>query len=252
MDKLIEIYREMYDDGIILFNHDMLCCEEAAATIKIGSLDGVFIDSNKFGTIADEMFAVTHEYGHLKTGTTHRVHSPLDLISRHEYRANKWAVNRLIPYDDLNEAFADGCVEVWELAERFGVPEFFILRAIEYHARAAQQEALESEITHKDDENVTISVPAPELPPELPTVKAADPMPVEEPLPSYVIINSLKEFYAACFKYLMHPEIPFIYTRKFVVEDYKREERARKARKRKPVYNLPSDALDRFYSVDDY
>ena len=49
---------------------------------------------------------------------------------RHENRADKWAVTALIPVDALDDAVADGCTEVWELAERFQVTEEFVRKAV--------------------------------------------------------------------------------------------------------------------------
>ena len=48
---------------------------------------------------------------------------------RHEYRADKWAVHALLPRQELERAVKEGCTEVWELAERFGLTEDFIRRA---------------------------------------------------------------------------------------------------------------------------
>jgi len=39
----------------------------------------------------------------------------------------------LIPVDDLDDAVAQGCTEVWELAERFGVTEDFVRKAVCYY-----------------------------------------------------------------------------------------------------------------------
>lgn len=40
------------------------------------------------------------------------------------------AVTALIPVDALDDAVADGCTEVWELAERFQVTEEFVRKAV--------------------------------------------------------------------------------------------------------------------------
>ena len=54
----------------------------------------------------------------------------MDSRQRHENRANKWAIQALIPVEKLDDAIAEGCTEVWELAERFQVTEDFIRRAV--------------------------------------------------------------------------------------------------------------------------
>lgn len=36
----------------------------------------------------------------------------------------------VIPVDDLDQAVAEGCTELWELAERFDVTEEFVRKAV--------------------------------------------------------------------------------------------------------------------------
>jgi len=71
-----------------------------------------------------------HEMGHCLTGSFYSIHTAIDCRQRHENKADKWAVQQLIPVDALDDAIADGCTEVWELADRFGVTEEFIRKAV--------------------------------------------------------------------------------------------------------------------------
>jgi hypothetical protein len=52
---------------------------------------------------------------------------------RHEHKADKWAVEQLVPDWALDDAIAQGCTELWELAERFGVTESFMRKAVCLH-----------------------------------------------------------------------------------------------------------------------
>ena len=79
---------------------------------------------------AGERVHLSHELGHCLTGSFYNIHAAADCRQRHENRANKWAVQALIPVDDLDEAIALGCTEVWELADRFQVSEEFIRRTV--------------------------------------------------------------------------------------------------------------------------
>ena len=40
-----------------------------------------------------------------------------------EYRANKWAIKKLAPKDEMITAMKDGNTEIWQLAEYFGITE---------------------------------------------------------------------------------------------------------------------------------
>lgn len=74
-----------------------------------------------------------HEMGHCLTGSFYNRYAAVDSRDRHENRADKWAVKKLIPVEDLDDAVSEGCTEIWELADRFGVTEEFIRKAVCYY-----------------------------------------------------------------------------------------------------------------------
>ena len=80
-----------------------------------------------------ERVHLIHELGHCVTGSFYNRYAAIDSRQRHENRADKWAVKKLIPVEALDDAIAEGCTEVWELAERFGVTEEFVRKAVCYH-----------------------------------------------------------------------------------------------------------------------
>ena len=80
-----------------------------------------------------ERVHLAHEIGHCATGSFYSIHTAVDCRQRHENKADKWAVKRLIPVDLLDAAIASGCAEIWELAEHFGVTEEFIKKAVCYY-----------------------------------------------------------------------------------------------------------------------
>jgi len=80
-----------------------------------------------------ERVHLSHELGHCVTGSFYNIHAAVDCRRRHENRADKWAVEQLITVEDLDDAIAEGCTEVWELAERFDVTEDFIRKAVCYY-----------------------------------------------------------------------------------------------------------------------
>lgn len=77
-----------------------------------------------------ERVHLSHELGHCVTGSFYNIYAAIDCRQRHENRANKWAIQALIPVEELDDAIAEGCTEVWELAERFQVTEDFIRKAV--------------------------------------------------------------------------------------------------------------------------
>lgn len=80
-----------------------------------------------------ERVHLSHELGHCITGSFYNIYATIDHRQRHENKADKWAILHLIPVDDLDDAVAQGCTELWELAERFGVTEEFMQKALCYY-----------------------------------------------------------------------------------------------------------------------
>lgn len=77
-----------------------------------------------------ERVHLSHELGHCATGSFYNFHAKADSRRRHENRADKWAIKKLIPVRALDDAIAAGYTELWELAEYFGVTEDFIKKAV--------------------------------------------------------------------------------------------------------------------------
>ena len=84
------------------------------------------------GGVAERVH-LSHELGHCITGSFYNIHAAADCRQRHENKANKWAIQQLIPVEALDDAIACGCTEVWELADRFQVTEEFVKKAVCYH-----------------------------------------------------------------------------------------------------------------------
>ena len=95
------------------------------------SLDGkCFIGIDKECSGSEELVRTAHELGHCETGAFYNRYSKFNVISKLEYKADKWAVQELVPYDELNDALEKGYTEKWQLAELFGVTEEMIERAV--------------------------------------------------------------------------------------------------------------------------
>lgn len=71
-----------------------------------------------------------HELGHCETGSFYSIHTAIDCRQRHENKADKWAILQLVPVESLDDAIANGCTEIWALAELFGVTEQFMRKAV--------------------------------------------------------------------------------------------------------------------------
>lgn len=86
-----------------------------------------------YGVLEDEASRrvhLAHELGHCRTGAFYNRWAARDVRQKHEHRADKWAIKKLISEDELDEAVADGRTDLWELAEHFGVSEEFVRKAV--------------------------------------------------------------------------------------------------------------------------
>ena len=99
-------------------------------SVPLGDGYAIALDHWKLGSLAQETVCLAHELGHCETGSFYNQYAALDVRQRHENWADKWAIRRLVPEDDLDAAMADGCNTIPALADRFGVTEPFMAKAV--------------------------------------------------------------------------------------------------------------------------
>lgn len=80
-----------------------------------------------------EKVCLAHEIGHCETGTIHTNDTPVLVLKWYERRAWRSAFNRLVPEKKIKKAVRKGIYEVWDLADHFDVPDWFMYHAICYY-----------------------------------------------------------------------------------------------------------------------
>ena len=100
----------------------------------------VAIDPFRVKSAADEKTKLGHELGHCMTGAFYSADCPWQVRSRLENRAQKWEIEHLIGREALRAAVAEGYTQVWELAERFGVTEDFMRKAVRWYRDGTLEE----------------------------------------------------------------------------------------------------------------
>lgn len=129
MTTLLDLYEYAEDQGIDV---DWFPTEQATS-LSLSLPDGscaIAINPWKLSTLAQETVCLAHELGHCKTGSFYNRYAALDIRQKHENRADKWAIRKLVPEEALDQAVADGCADLPALAERFGVTEQFMRKAV--------------------------------------------------------------------------------------------------------------------------
>ncbi len=133
LDRRTALYNYAQKKGIEV---DWFPMQTAAAfSLPLDGACAIAIDPQKISSAADESVKLAHELGHCVYGGFYNRASPLDVKEQHEYKANVWAVQRMIPWSRLRAAVRSGTTEVWELAELFGVTESFMHWAIDYYVQ---------------------------------------------------------------------------------------------------------------------
>lgn len=100
------------------------CPECGSISLLEGESCYIGIDGQTDGREYKERFA--HELGHCVKGAFYNRYSPYDIVSRHEARADSWAIEELVPKEELLQALAENLDSIYLLAEHFGVTEDFM------------------------------------------------------------------------------------------------------------------------------
>ncbi len=109
-----------------------LGCLETLSMPVCGA-NAIAIAPAKIKSAADETYKLAHELGHCEYGGFYNAKNPLDLRGKREYKADVWAVQKILPFAELRSAILNGNREKWELAGHFDLPEDFISFALTYY-----------------------------------------------------------------------------------------------------------------------
>lgn len=127
--ELLELYQLADAEHIPVYSFDLPQTHSLSLMNNDGSC-AVAIDPFGLNSTKDEKIRLAHELGHCVTGSFYNRYSDFDIKAKSEYKADKWAIKKLIPKDELQAAFEQGYTEPWDLAEYFNVTEEFIIKAV--------------------------------------------------------------------------------------------------------------------------
>ena len=120
--SLNDLYDIAEENGIIVMAAECPKCK-AISLLSPNGKCYIGMDYKAMQTESEERQYLAHDIGHCVKGAFYNPYSPFSLIEQQEYRANKWAINKLLPKDEMEEAMEQGYEELWELAEYFDVSE---------------------------------------------------------------------------------------------------------------------------------
>ena len=121
-----ELYKIAESNNIEVFNGCFPVCKGISSEGFIG------IDNDLLET--EEAVCLAHELGHCMTGAFYSLGTPLVERRQAERKAEKWAIKKLVPAEELERALKEN-YHLYEIAEMFGVTEDFIRKAVEYYSQ---------------------------------------------------------------------------------------------------------------------
>ena len=131
MTQLQRLYETA--DGLGL----QICYFPMGNLTAISTPDGfIGMDVDKLEDSAHETACLAHEMGHCLTGSFYTVDTGLCQQRRCEERADRWAMGRLVPLEELKGLLERGVTRPDELAEHFGVPEQFLRKCVQFYKEA--------------------------------------------------------------------------------------------------------------------
>lgn len=121
-----ELLIEAGNEGISVYERD------------IGKLKGLYIDGNialspSIRSYAEKACILAEELGHYHTTCGNILDQSKAENRKQERKARAWAYERLVNFHGLIEASKCGIKNKYELAEFFGVTEWFLEQAIQYY-----------------------------------------------------------------------------------------------------------------------
>lgn len=125
------VYKKIQENGIKILHFGLQGVK--SVTIETDNKYGIFINHKEIEDSDEEFIVATHEYGHCMTGSTHPLYSSLDIISRHEYRADRRAVLDFLPVEQIKSAIKSGCRTTYEFSGYLDMPEQFVIKAFQHY-----------------------------------------------------------------------------------------------------------------------
>ena len=127
-----KIYEKIQENGIKILHYGLPNIK--SVSVETDNKYGIFINHNEIEDSDDEFLVTTHEYGHCMTGSTHPPYSSLDIIAKHEYKADRKAILDFLPIEQIKNAIKYGCKTPYEFSKYLDVPEAFVIKALQHYS----------------------------------------------------------------------------------------------------------------------
>ena len=127
--KTSRLYSIADKDGIKVDRTELK--ENASVSLNLAGNLFVALDNGLTG--AQERVCLAHELGHCETMSFYNMYSPCDVRGKHERRANRWAIKKLVPRTQYIQALKRGYTDIYSLADYFDVTADFMQKAVDFY-----------------------------------------------------------------------------------------------------------------------
>ena len=100
--KLDKLYELTEKENIKVYDWHIEDCN--GIYLNYDNINAIALNYDELGTYIEEKCTLAHELGHYYMEATYSLCSDDTFIRKQEYRANKWSIMCLIPYEDLKLA----------------------------------------------------------------------------------------------------------------------------------------------------
>lgn len=118
-------------ENINYINHKLYNTKGMVA--HYNDITAIILDDKRITSQSDENTVLLQELGHYTAGAYYRTNSPFELIEKMEYKADKTAWEKFIPYKKVMKLMSIGFTTVTELAEYFDIDAPYMARCIFYY-----------------------------------------------------------------------------------------------------------------------
>ena len=100
--NLIKLYDLAEKENINIYNCSIPDIE--GIFLNLNNIKAIGLNYNNIKTESKEKCILAEELAHYYCDATYKLDSNYQLISKQEFKAKKWCINTLIPFDNLHKA----------------------------------------------------------------------------------------------------------------------------------------------------
>lgn len=120
-----------YEKLISEYENDLVIVEALMRSDGLYSDGCVWVNSKL--TEDAKCCVLAEEIGHYMTSSGDILNQKNLNNQKQEFRARKWAYEKMLPPEAIYAALGYGCREAWEIAEYLGIDEGFVKDALKYY-----------------------------------------------------------------------------------------------------------------------